>query len=161
MELPTKVLMDNNRAKRSSPLHPIPLENVNLGREMEHIKMKHETSLIPASFLNYLYSTVHLIFPVHCVCSFQSTCFPILPLPFISMCHSSWTLLISLLPFYFPVFWTITIPLCAGSKSSPPLTHRLSCPFLSTAPTWKAPFFWCSCKEVVMMGHRGGERFKI
>lgn len=55
-------------------------------------------------FPNYLYSTVHLIIPAHCVCSFHSTCFPIWPLPFISMCHSSGALLIFLLPPYFPVF---------------------------------------------------------
>lgn len=46
--------------------------------------------------------------------------------------------------------WTITIPFCAWSKSSPSQSPSLSCPFLSTPPTWKAPFFWCNWKEDMM-----------
>lgn len=80
-------------------------ENVSLVGGMEYIKMEHEIFFSASCFSpNYLYSTVHLIVSAHCVCSFHSSCFPILPLPFISMCHSSGALLIFLLPPYFPIF---------------------------------------------------------
>lgn len=136
-------------ARRLSPLHPIALDNVNLVGGTESIKMEHETSLIFGLlfFPNYLYFTVHLIFPVHCVCSFHATCFPVLPLPFISMCRSSETFSFLSRLLSFQSSWTITIPFCAWSKSSPPLSPSLSCPFLSAPPTWKAPFFWCSYDE--------------
>lgn len=147
--------MDNNRAKRSSPLHPIPLENVNLGREMEYIKMKHETSLIPASFLNYLYSTVHLIFPVHCVCSFQSTCFPILPLPFISMCHSSWTLLISLLPFYFPVFLNHHNSLLCWKQIIPTTNTQAFLPFSEYSTYMESPILLLQLQRSSYDGAQG------
>lgn len=58
-----------------------------------------------------------------------------------------------LLSFQYP--WTITISFCAWSKSSLPQSPSLSCPFLSTPPTWKALFLWCNWKEKDMM--REGE----
>lgn len=92
--------------QRLSFLHPTSLGKCEPSGRNGIYKKEHETSLIFCLlfFPNYLYYTVHLIVPAHYVCSFHSSCFPILPLPFISMCHSSGALLIFLLSPYFPVF---------------------------------------------------------
>lgn len=105
---------------------------------------------LPRFFPNYLYSTVHLIFPVHCVCSFHST-FSSWAASFISACPSSVALLTARPPPHFPVFLNRHSSLLCLEQVIP---TTITWPFLSTIPTGTVSFFWCSCKAVVRIGER-------
>lgn len=121
-------------------------------------KWNHETSLL--FFLlflpNYLYSTIHRIFPVHHVSSFRSTYLPFghfllfqcaIPLrPFSP--HSS------LLIFQFSGYHNSLLCL---EQIIPTTT---TCSFLplfwaQRLPAWKAPFFWCSWEVAATVGGGG------
>lgn len=116
-------------------------------------KWNHETSLFCLLFFpNYLYSTIHLIFPVHSICSFRSTCFPFRH--FLSIQYA-----VPLRPFSFHSCLLIFQP---HSQHHNPLLcleqvipTTITCSFLSLTPTWKAQFS-CGWELVVAMGGGGG-----
>ena len=137
VEVPIKGLWDHIRAKG---LCSTPLENAGRSGVYESGTMKPLFFCASCFSPNYLHSTIQLISPSTTPAPF--THFPFRPV-LLFQCA------IPLRPFsihsclHFPTFLNITISFCAWSKSPPPLSPVLSYP-VSSAPTWKAPFFWCS-----------------
>lgn len=106
LEPPTKGLKDHNGAKRLSPLHPTPLQNVHPVRGMEGIEMEPG---IPSDFLSLVFPKVMLFhLPSNCPC--------LLFVPFI---------LLVLLPLPLPFIVTVSLPGGPSHFSLPPDFHSL------------------------------------
>lgn len=117
----------------------------------------HETSFIFCLFfphITFIPQSIQSSLPT-VYAPFIPLVFLLLPLPFISMCHSPEAFSFLSCLIVFQSSWTITILFCAWSKSSPPWPG-LFCPFLSITPTRKVPFFWCSWKEAVTIWNGEG-----
>lgn len=131
--------MDHNRAKGLSLLHPTCLENVELVGGMEDVKMEPWNLLVSASFfskLSLFHSPSNLcplcLFLSFYLFSYFTTSFYFNVLFLWGPSHLSHL-------FIFQSPWIIIIPFGAWSKSSPPLSPGLPCPFLSTTPMWRKP----------------------